>query len=67
MDVEKGVITRLALFGDYFGNGDSVELCTLLMGKNLERKTLERALADIPLDEFCYNLTPEDFLDILLE
>ena len=67
MDVDKGIITGMALYGDYFGNKDSGELCALLTGKRLERTELERALTDVPLDEFCHNLTPEAFLDILLE
>ena len=67
MDVDKGIITCLALHGDYFGNGDSAELCASLVGTRLAREELKKALHGVALDEYFHNLTLESFLDLLLE
>jgi len=67
MDVEKGLITRLAFYGDYFGNIDNGDLRARLRGQRLERDALKGALAGIDVGAYFQNLGVETFLDILTE
>jgi lipoate-protein ligase A len=67
MDVDKGAIARIAIFGDYFGDADTAELCRLLQGVRLERASLSEIIATIAIGDFFHNLAPEIFLDILTE
>lgn len=67
MDVEKGLIARIAFYGDYFGNMDNGDLRTLLVGKKLERDSLRTVLSTIDVGEYFQNLDTETFLDILTE
>jgi len=66
MDIEKGVITRVAFYGDYFGNIDNSELCRRLQGRKLERDVLRAALIGIDVGAFFHNLDENAFLDILI-
>jgi lipoate-protein ligase A len=67
MDVENGAITKIAFFGDYFGNADTTELRRLLQGARLERECLRETLAGVTIGDYFHNLPPESFLDILME
>jgi lipoate-protein ligase A len=67
INVERGVITDMAFYGDYFGNADSAELAALLRGRRMERGELLFALAGIDIGAHFHNLDAGQFLDILLE
>ena len=67
MDVEKGVIQRIAFFGDYFGDGDTAELGERLVGQKAERAALHEALATVNIGDYFHNLDLETFLDILTQ
>lgn len=67
MNVEKGVITDIAFYGDYFGNADSSALAALLKGRRAEAGDLAQALADVSLGEYFHNLEKEDLLAILTQ
>jgi lipoate-protein ligase A len=67
MNVEKGVITDIAFFGDYFGNTDSVELADLLRGLRLERSELRAVLSGVAVGDYFHNLDAGQLLDILVE
>ena len=67
MDVEKGVIQRIAFFGDYFGDGDTAELGERLVGQKAERAALQEALATVIIGDYFHNLDLETFLDILTQ
>ena len=67
MDVEKGVIQRIAFFGDYFGDGDTAELGERLVGQKAERAALQEALATVNIGDYFHNLDMETFLDILTQ
>jgi lipoate-protein ligase A len=67
MSIERGVITGIAFFGDYFGTEDSAGLAKLLRGRHLERKELEGALAGADIGAYFHNMDAARFLDILLD
>jgi lipoate-protein ligase A len=67
MEVTKGAIERIVIFGDYFSDADTGELCRMLQGVRPERASLREFLAAVPIGSYFHNLTPEAFLDILVE
>lgn len=67
MDVVKGEITRIAFFGDYFGNADGANLAHTLRGSLLERESLREALAGVSIADYFHNLSLDAFLEIMTE
>jgi lipoate-protein ligase A len=66
LDVEKeGVIRNIAFYGDFFGNREISELGEKLIGLHLEQNEVKAALEKLDLSEYIYNLTMQDFLDML--
>lgn len=66
MDAKNGVISRIAFFGDYFGNGDPGELSSRLIGRKLEESDLSDALAGVEIGCYFARLDRGTFIDILL-
>jgi len=67
MNVEKGVITDIAFFGDYFGNADASALAPLLAGRRPEEEELRNALAGVDIGEYFHNLEMDDFVALLVQ
>ncbi len=67
MDVADGIITRIAFYGDYFGNGDSSEVAKRLCGRRLEEHVLEKALQGANLGHYFSQMDIRTFLNILLK
>jgi lipoate-protein ligase A len=66
LDVEKeGIIRNAAFYGDFFGNRELSELGERLIGLRFEYDGLKAALRGLDFSEYIYNLTIEDFLDLL--
>lgn len=66
MDAEGGVISDIAFFGDYFGNGDPGELASRLVGRRLEASELAGALAGAEIGRYFARLDRKTFIEILL-
>lgn len=66
-EVENGVITAFATYGDYFGTGDPGELAEKLMGRKPEEADLKDALKDMPVDYYFKNLTADELVEIILQ
>jgi lipoate-protein ligase A len=66
MNVERGILTDIAFFGDYFGSEDSATLADLLRGRRLDREELAATLARTDIGAYFHNLETGRFLDILL-
>lgn len=67
MNTEKGIITDLQFFGDYFGVADSNELAQLLKGTALERESLASRIAGCQIEQYFHGLTAGEFLSLLLQ
>jgi len=67
MEVERGVITAFSSSGDYFGDGDTDELRSVLVGTPLNEDSLLSALRAFPLERCYKGLTAEAFIKLLLE
>ncbi|WKY46757.1 lipoate--protein ligase [Eubacteriaceae bacterium ES3] len=66
MQVEKGLITDINFFGDYFGNGDIKELETVLTGISPEKQALNEVLKNIEPAAYINGLDRETLLDMIL-
>ena len=64
LDAYKGVIRRIAFFGDYFGAEDTAHLEEHLVGVQLEPKALMDALADC--ERYIYKSTSKQLTDLIL-
>ena len=66
MDVAEGKIGSIAFYGDYFGNGDSVELTRRLQGCALEENVIRKALSNMDIGLYFNNCSLDDLVSILL-
>ena len=66
-EVDKGVITALAVYGDFFSNTDPGELTARLIGRRPEEADLREALAGVPVDHYFKNLTLDELVAIILQ
>lgn len=62
MEVEKGVIKGLKIYGDFFGIKDIAELEAALIGVKHTEEALRQTLADISIDSYIANVTLEDLI-----
>jgi len=65
LEVEKGIIENVKIFGDFFGWGDVTEIEEKLKGVRYERAAIEEALADVDTKYYFGNIEKEDFLNLL--
>ncbi|MDQ6420002.1 lipoate--protein ligase [Paenibacillus sp. LHD-117] len=66
LQVEDGVVKEAAIFGDYFGRGDSAEVAAKLAGKRYDAASLRELSAAIDLPYYFGPITEEQWLELLL-
>lgn len=66
MEVENGVITSLATYGDYFGADESGDVEKALIGCPFREEDLLKALDNIDVGYYYSNLSKEMLVDIIL-
>ncbi|MEG0378294.1 MAG: lipoate--protein ligase, partial [Eubacterium sp.] len=66
MQVDKGEISTIHFFGDFFGNGDIAELESKFIGKNPDEKTVGMILNSINLSDYINGLSDDEFMDLML-
>ena len=67
MDVENGLISKIALFGDFFGNEDIRNLENLMIGRRLEEHEIRESLAGKEIGQFFHNMDIETFISIVMQ
>jgi lipoate---protein ligase len=65
LEVIKGVIEEIAIYGDFFGVGDIKEVEALLKGTRYDRDAVNGALGTIDVGRFFGKITKEDLLGIM--
>jgi len=65
LNVVDGNIKECRIYGDYFGTKDIHELEDQLKTKRFEEQSIREVLANLDLDEYLFNITPEDFIQCL--
>lgn len=64
LEVNKGVIETVKIYGDFFGVGDVSELEQTLVGTKFDQKEIEQKLQDVNLSYYFGNVTKEEFLSL---
>lgn len=65
LEVEKGIIQLVKIYGDFFGEGDVADIEALLTGSKFEKQEIENKLNTIDLKYYFGNVTTEEFLSLL--
>lgn len=66
LQVEEGVIAEAAIFGDYFGRGDSAEVAERLAGTRYDATALRELTDSLDLPYYFGAITKEQWLELLL-
>ncbi|MGX7013399.1 lipoate--protein ligase [Vagococcus silagei] len=65
MNVSKGVIQDIKIFGDFFGLGEIKDVEEVLTGVQYDRESLEAAVKKIDVKKYFGNITSEDLIGLL--
>ncbi|GEL78373.1 lipoate--protein ligase [Tenuibacillus multivorans] len=65
LDVKKGVIEDVHIFGDFFGIGEVSELEDALIGVKYEREAINEAIQDVDVRYYLGKIEEDDFLSLL--
>jgi lipoate-protein ligase A len=67
ISVEKGRISSIMIFGDYFGQKETKEIAALLVGCRYERSALEKALKGISIEDYFNHVSKAEFIQLLVD
>jgi len=65
LNITKGYIENIKIYGDFFGQGDISDIEKLLLHKKYDRETLREALAAVNIEHYFGAITLTDFMSIL--
>lgn len=65
LQVNKGVIEDVAIFGDFFGIGEIEKVQEKLRGVNYSRQAIEESLVDIDIPTYLGGITKEEFIQLI--
>ncbi len=65
LQVEKGRISGIKFYGDYFGSGESSDVERLLTGHKVNQADISAALAGIDLGKYFRNMNADEFVEFL--
>lgn len=66
LQVEEGLIVGAAIYGDFFGRGDSNEVALKLIGTRYEAAALRQLISGIDLPFYFGPVTEENWLELLI-
>ncbi len=66
LEVRKGLIDKIRIYGDFFGTIDISELEAALIGVSHNEENISEALNEIVLNDYMVNITKEDLISLLL-
>lgn len=65
LEVDKGIIKNINLYGDFFGNGDIKEVEDSLKGIRYHEESIKEALKNIPVKERIHGMDANELAEIL--
>ncbi len=65
LNVEKGIITDLKIYGDFFGEKDIVDIEELLKNIRHQEEEIRKVLKTIDFEKYFYNISINEFLSTL--
>ncbi|HAE43355.1 MAG TPA: lipoate--protein ligase [Clostridiales bacterium] len=66
LNIEKGYIRELKIFGDFFTSEDLEKLETMLVGARLNKLDLEARLSPIDIGHYFNKVSNDEFIDLLI-
>lgn len=66
IDVQKGIISNIRIFGDFFVREEIETLEDALKGVKYDRTEILKALENVNIQDYFNNMTPEEFADFLV-
>ena len=66
MMVDKGIITDIKFYGDFFGRGDTCKLENHIKGKNNEFEAIKQSLKNIDVSYYINGLTGDDLAKMIV-
>ncbi|WP_346886841.1 lipoate--protein ligase [Clostridium sp. UBA4395] len=64
IDVEKGIMQHIRIFGDFFGEGNIEDIEKALIGKKHNTEEIHRVIDNINMKKYFSNINKEDFLEL---
>lgn len=65
LNVEKGIIKNLKIFGDFFGEKDIKDLEDALVGIKHSEEHIKTILFEFPFDRYMTNITVENLIEVM--
>ncbi len=65
IDVHRGVIEGIRIYGDFFGQGDVADVESRLVGVRYTREDVAEALDSLDVSDYFGGVAPEDFVALL--
>lgn len=65
LDVDKGIIENVKIFGDFFGWGEVADIEQNLTGVRYDKAAIEEALKELDTKHYFGNIEKEDFINLL--
>lgn len=65
LEVNKGIIEEITIFGDFFGVGEVEEIQQALVGVKYEREEIEQALAAFDIPKYFGGITSDEIVQLL--
>ncbi|CAM5215505.1 lipoate--protein ligase OS=Ureibacillus acetophenoni OX=614649 GN=SAMN05877842_11914 PE=4 SV=1 [Ureibacillus acetophenoni] len=65
LEVSKGIIEEIKIYGDFFGVGEVAEIEELLTGVQYSREAISEKLGDIDIAHYFGGISKEDFLKLI--
>lgn len=65
LEVNKGVIEEIKIYGDFFGVGEVIEIEQLLIGVPYSREAIDEKLGDIDIAHYFGGIAKEEFLKLI--
>ena len=66
LEVKKGVIEKIRIYGDFFGTMDISTLESMLTGIVHNEEAINEALHNLDIHDYMINITKEDLLGLLI-
>lgn len=65
LEVNKGIIEEIKIYGDFFGVGEVTEIEELLTGVQYSREAIDEKLGNLDIAHYFGGITKEDFLKVV--